>query len=210
MTRDLYTEGADREDWHQTFARMALFSMVLLAVTAFIHVLGGFRHDGWVHEFMEGSILRSTQNWALMLLGVAIPPYCWLIVSMGRGLARIHTDGFLLLLAMTLGVLAVILLMRGGMLQLASSGYGLARWVLPMLDLAGGLAVPMVSSFTLIMLPCIPLRKLRCAAKTLGTCCLLTVAVLELTIWAAAAHTARKGSTVHQVDRPVIHGRTLA
>jgi hypothetical protein len=210
MTRDLYTEEADREDWRQTFARMAFFSLVLLAVTAATRVLGGFRHDAWIRELMEGSILRSIQNWAWMFLAVAIPPYCWLTVSMRRGSTRICADGLLLLLAMTLGVLASILLLRGGMRQLASSGYGFARSIPPILDLAGGLAVPMVSGFTLIMLPCISPRKLRGAAKILGTCCVLTVAVLELTIWAAAALTARKGPTVHPVSRPAIHGRTLA
>ncbi len=142
MTTDVYTEQVDREDWRQTFARMALFSLVLLAVTGFIHVLGGLSHDGWIRELMEGSILRSVQNWAWMFLAVAIPPYCWLTVSMGRRSTRIQPNEILFLLAMTLGMLAAILLLRGCMLHLASSRYGFASGLLPVLDLAGGLGCP--------------------------------------------------------------------
>ena len=172
------------EDWHQTFARMSSFSILLLLVTTPLRL--------WTPQIASGPIVRGIQNWALIFLAASLP------LCAGRALRSRAVVGLpclrrtLLLYVMTIGSLFTILLLR----------HAAPSWCATSLDFAGGLVLPAISGFTLIMLPHIRIRQMQWAAKACGTACLLILAAIGLAGWSSTVH-ASPGKPVTPVHHQV-------
>ena len=123
---------------------------------------------------------------------------------------RIDLRGTALLFAITVGGFSVILLLRAELLNVGLGGHSpvLLRCI-HMLDLAAALILPMVSGFTLVMLPYVSLRGMRRAAKLLAGGCLLALSLLAVTTRVSAVHAAPQGTT-NPIDRPRPQGRSFA
>jgi hypothetical protein len=182
----------DAEDWHQTFTRMVLFSLLLLAVTTSIRTLGRSRESELVGDLMAGPILRNIRNWALIVLLVALPPFGWQAIRLrnifGRGFTRSRPHGTFLLFGATQGALGAILILRAALLSVVSNDKATVALCIKALDFTGGLILPIGSSFALTMLPYVPLPGLRRIAKTLAISCLLTWMAFKVTARISAAH----------------------
>jgi hypothetical protein len=173
-----------RDDWAETFARMAVFAFLLLGSTAL------FRSTGWLRQIAAAPILDPVRNWAALLATVALPlyvAYAWL----RRRLRPAHFDlrRALLLFTITVGAISLLLVVRCALATSASC--------LPVLDFIGGLLLPMLASFTLIMLPNISLPALRRTAKVVAACWLLGVTALAFTPRANTVHAAPANPPAH-------------
>jgi hypothetical protein len=188
MHRPSYSSETGGEDWQQTFASMAVFSLLLFASTAL------FRYPGCLGQFAPAPILDGLRNWAIILVTVALSLYAWRAwIRHSSWRRRVDMRGTALLFGITLSALCAIVTVRTA---LSNIGLGARSLVIPhciqALDFAGSLIVPMASTFLLIMLPHISLGTLRTAAKLLTVCCLLAIAALLFTTHATTVHAAPK------------------
>ena len=200
MKREL-PDIAGREDWGQVFARMMFFSLALLAATVCFRVLP-------VREWSATPILRTTQNWALIFLAVAIPPCGWRSLRR-QALGGVDLRFTSLLLGATILALAAIVSLRAGLTQMASLGTAVAIWPIQTLDFAGGLLVPAFITFLLILLPHVTRQKLR-AAGLLALAGIVAIAALECAVWSGVWRAAAKGTSAAPVHKQAPRGRSLA
>jgi hypothetical protein len=183
----------DREDWQQTFARAAAFSLALLACIFPVRLSGAIS---------AGPILSCVQNWSLAVLCSAAAIFGWGAAVRGyvfpRGFDWNYARATAILFGITLAALSTIVLLRSAAAE-TDAPY------LRLLDMAGGLVLPMASGVALIMLPYISLRGIRRTARVLSACCLL--ASLFFTTQLLRAHNAPKAEP-HGSHR--VHGLSVA
>jgi hypothetical protein len=184
------------ENWGQTFTRMLIFSLLLCVLTAFLRGMG-------TYQLAPPQVVNGIRNWALILLAAALPLYAWSTWEMQGGHRwRIELRGAVLLFGMTLGALCFILLLRAAILNLGlTEQRTLLGRCIQALDLAAQLILPMISGFTLIMLPDISFREIWRATKVMAGCCLLALNLLVAITRLTPVHAAPHG-TPDTIDRP--------
>jgi hypothetical protein len=185
------------ENWQETFARMGIFSLLLFVLTAFL------RRGTWTYQVAPPQVVNGIRNWALILFVAALPLYAWSTWrKQGGNRWRIELRGTALLFGITLGGLCLILLLRAAMLNVGlSTQRTLLLRCIQALDLAAALILPMISGFTLIMLPQISFRGMWRATKIVAGCCLVAMILLAVTTHLTAVHAAPR-RTPTPIDRP--------
>jgi hypothetical protein len=197
----------DPEFWQPAFARVAVFSFLLLAATLSIRRLSGLSAPLWARFLTAGPIVRDVQTSALAFLLLSALPAAWHVSRRGQDSGRIYRQidysRIFLLLGITLGVLGVVASLRIMATRIAAA-------YIPALDLAGGLLLPMVSGFTLVMFPDIALNRMRSAVKLLAVFCLLAVVGLRFASQMPPLHSTPKGTTETPRQRQIPHVPAMA
>ena len=191
MTRNSYRmPDSPAENWQETFARMGIFSLLLFVLTAFL------RWGTWTYQAAPPQVVNGIRNWALILFVAALPLYAWSTWRMqGGNRWRIELRETALLFGITLGGLCLILLLRAAILNVGLSAQRtLLLRCIQALDLAAALILPMISGFTLIMLPQISCRGIWRATKLVAGCCLLALSLLVVSTHLAPVHPAPRAA----------------